>query len=77
MNNDFLVNLESLERERGIDHETLIALVEESLVVTYWDPYAIINLPLPCGANDEILHVNTNTVPPYQTPVTMHFTPRD
>jgi hypothetical protein len=31
MNNDFLVNLESLERERGIDHETLIALVEESL----------------------------------------------
>lgn len=53
------------------------ALVEESLVVTYWDPYAIINLPLPCGANDEILHVNTNTVPPYQTPVTMHFTPRD
>lgn len=52
------------------------ALAEESLVVTYWDPYAIVNLPLPCGANDEILHVNTNTVPPYETPVTMVFAPR-
>ena len=52
------------------------ALAEESLVVTYWDPYAIVDLPLPCGANDEILHVNTNTVPPYQTPVTFRFIPR-
>jgi hypothetical protein len=52
------------------------ALAEESLVVTYWDPYAIVNLPLPCGANDEILVVNSNTVPPYQTPVTFRFTPR-
>ena len=52
------------------------ALAEESLVVTYWDPYAIINLPLPCGANDELLSVNTNTVPPYETPVTFRFTPR-
>jgi hypothetical protein len=52
------------------------ALAEESLVVTYWDPYALIDLPLPCGSNDEILFVNTNTVPPYQTPVTFFFTPR-
>lgn len=52
------------------------ALAEESLVVTYWDPYAIVNLPLPCGANDEILAVNSNTVPPYQTPVTVRFVPR-
>ena len=52
------------------------AFAEESLVVTYWDPYAIVNLPLPCGANDEILRVNTNTVPPYQTPVTFRFVPR-
>ena len=52
------------------------ALAEESLVVTYWDPYAIVNLPLPCGADDEILSVNSNTVPPYQTPVTFRFTPR-
>ncbi len=52
------------------------ALAEESLVVTYWDPYAILNIPLPCGSNDEILHVNTNTVPPYETPVTFRFIPR-
>ena len=52
------------------------ALAEESLVVTYWDPYAIVNLPLPCGANDEILVANSNAVPPYQTPVTLRFVPR-
>ena len=52
------------------------ALAEESLVVTYWDPYAIVNIPLPCGADDEILSVNTNTVPPYETPVTFRFIPR-
>ena len=52
------------------------ALAEESLVVTYWDPYAIVNLPLPCGADDEILAVNSNAVPPYQTPVTLRFVPR-
>ena len=52
------------------------ALAEESLVVTYWDPYAIVNLPLLCGSNDEILVVNSNTVPPYQTPVTIRFVPR-
>ena len=52
------------------------ALAEESLVVTYWDPYAIVNLPLPCGANDELLVANSNAVPPYQTPVTLRFVPR-
>ena len=52
------------------------ALAEESLVVTYWDPYAIVNISLPCGSNDEILHVNAHTVPPYETPVTFRFIPR-
>ena len=52
------------------------ALAEESLVVTYWDPYAILNIPLPCGADDEILSVNTLTIPPYETPVTFRFIPR-
>ena len=52
------------------------ALAEESLIVTYWDPYAIVNLPLPCGANDELLVANSNAVPPYQTPVTLRFVPR-
>jgi len=57
--------------ERG----EFMALAEESLVVTYWDPYAIVNIPLPCGANDELLVVNTNTVPPYETPITFIFAP--
>lgn len=49
---------------------------EESLVVTYWDPYAIINLGHPAGADDTLLYANPRTVPPYGTPVTFHFTPR-
>lgn len=49
------------------------ALAEESLIVTYWDPWAIINLPLPCGSNDEILSVNSNGVPGLKTPVTFRF----
>ena len=52
------------------------ALAEESLVVTYWDPYAIVNIAQPCGSNDEILSVNTNTVPPFHTPITFRFVPR-
>jgi hypothetical protein len=56
-------------------HGEFMALAEESLVVTYWDPYAIVNIPLPCGANDELVVVNTNTVPPYETPITFIFTP--
>lgn len=49
------------------------ALTEQSLIATYWDPWAIINLPLTCGSNDEILVVNTNTVPPLKTPITMRM----
>lgn len=49
------------------------ASAEESLVVTYWDPWAIINIPLICGTNDEILVVNTNSVPPLKTPIRMRM----
>lgn len=52
------------------------ALAEESLVATYWDPWAIINLGAACGTNDEILYVNPRTVPPLNTPITMRFQPR-
>lgn len=52
------------------------ALAEESLVATYWDAWAIINLPLLCGSNDEILAVNTNVVPPLQTPITFRIKAR-
>ena len=52
------------------------ALAEQSLVMTYWDPWGIINLPLPCGSNDEILVVNTNTVPKIRTPITFRIQAR-
>jgi hypothetical protein len=52
------------------------ALAEESLVVTYWDPWAIINVALPCGSNDEILVVNTNLVPAAKTPIRMSIQAR-
>ncbi len=52
------------------------AMAEESLVATYWDPWAIVNMALPCGANDEFLMVNTNLAPAVQTPVTLHFKAR-
>lgn len=53
------------------------ALAEESLVVTYWDPWAIINIPLPCGSNDEILAVNRTNIPPLNTPIVMRIVPRE
>jgi hypothetical protein len=52
------------------------AIAEESLIVTYWDPWAIVNLPLPCGSNDEILSVNSNCMPALKTPVTFRFRAR-
>lgn len=52
------------------------ALAEESLVATYWDPWAIINLPLLCGSNDEILVVNSNSIPALHTPVTFRIRAR-
>ncbi|MDD2239444.1 MAG: YdjY domain-containing protein [Kiritimatiellae bacterium] len=53
-----------------------MGFAEESLVATYWDPYALININHPAGANDEALHANPRQVPPYGTPITMHFIPR-
>ena len=59
-----------------IQNGRFMGFAEESLVVTYWDPYAIINLAHPSGADDTLLHANPRTVPPYGTPITMFFTPR-
>lgn len=47
------------------------ALAEESLIVTYWDPWAILNIESPLGADDEALVVNRVLVPPLHTPVTL------
>ncbi|MBP7829076.1 MAG: hypothetical protein KA248_04080 [Kiritimatiellae bacterium] len=53
------------------------ALAEESLVATYWDPWAIVNIGDAVGADDEILAVNKKAVPPLHTPITMRFRVRD
>lgn len=51
------------------------ACVEESLVVTYWDPYAIVNIASELGKDDEILEANPETIPPYGTPVRILLRP--
>ena len=82
----FILNV---ERNRGlkkvpwlftgsvIEEGEFKALAEESLVVTYWDPWAIVNIGDPAGSNDEVLVVNKKTVPPLNTPITMRFRPRE
>ena len=49
------------------------AFSEESYIATYWDPWAIINLPLACGADCHILYANDQTVPPLGTPVRLRL----
>lgn len=47
------------------------AQLERSLIATYHDPASIIDNPLPEGADDTILYVNKELVPPAGTAVTM------
>lgn len=51
------------------------AAVDQSLVATFWDPWALLNLPLPAGADDEILFAHTSGLPPCGTPVTVRLQP--
>lgn len=51
------------------------AFAEESLAVTYWDPYAILNIASEVGRDDELLEANPRTVPPYGTPVRILLRP--
>ena len=48
-----------------------LAEVEKSLIATYHDPTAIINNPLPEGADDTVYSVNQKLVPPKDTPITL------
>ena len=47
-----------------------MAQVEHSIAATYHDPFAILDHPLPTGADDTIYYVNSKLVPPKGTPVT-------
>ncbi len=51
------------------------ALAEESIAATYWDPWAILNIRNPIGADDETLAVNRARVPPLHAPVRFIFAP--
>ena len=52
------------------------ALAEESMIASYWDPWAILNVQSELGADDESLSVNRSVVPPLHTPVTLLLEPR-
>ena len=54
---------------------TFMANVEQSLIATYNDPFAIINNPLPTGADDTVYRVNENIVPERGTPITVIIKP--
>jgi len=53
------------------------ANAEESLIASYWDPWAIINLKSEVGNDDERLVVNRKTVPPLHTPIQLIISPRN
>ena len=46
-----------------------MATEQQSWIATYWDPWAVINLADPAGADDTLIFVNTNKVPAVGTPV--------
>jgi hypothetical protein len=54
-----------------IENNYFLALAEESLIATYWDPWAIINIAAPLGVDDERLAVNRKRILPLHTPVRM------
>jgi hypothetical protein len=53
-----------------------MAAAEESYVASYWDPWAVVNLGAPEGADDEILVVHQPALPPLHTAVTFFIQPR-
>jgi len=54
-----------------LDLGALVAQREGSIIAVYRDPAALIDNPLPEGANDEIWFVNQREVPPAGTAVTV------
>lgn len=52
-----------------------IAQVEQSIIATYHDPYAMFDHPLATGMDDTLYYANKQTVPPKGTPVTLVIKP--
>jgi hypothetical protein len=59
-----------------IEDGQFMASSEFSLIATYWDPYAILNLPLPSGADDTSLEAYPAALPEFGTPITMRIAVR-
>ncbi len=60
-----------------IENGYYLARAEESLIATYWDPWAIINLQSIAGSDDDRLLVDQRTVPPLHTPIRLVIRPVD
>lgn len=58
-----------------IENNYFLANAEDSLIATYWDPWAIINIALPVGIDDERLAPDEKELPPRLTPVRVVITP--
>jgi hypothetical protein len=52
-----------------------MAIEEESLIATYWDPWAIINIGDASGGDDEAFSVNADAVPALDTAVQIRIRP--
>lgn len=58
-----------------IEDGLFMAGAEESLIATYWDPWALINIESDVGGNDERIVIHTEKMPPLHTPVRMILGP--
>jgi len=52
-----------------------VASIEKTVLAVYWDPFAVLDLPLASGANDEAFAVNKDLVPKPGTACTVVLRP--
>ncbi|HMP90874.1 MAG TPA: YdjY domain-containing protein [Kiritimatiellia bacterium] len=58
-----------------VENGYFLANAEDSIIATYWDPWAIINLQSEAGSDDKRLMVDRQRVPPLHAPITMLIRP--
>ena len=58
-----------------VENGYFLANAEDSLIASYWDPWAIINLQADVGADDERLMGDRQAVPPLHTPIILLISP--
>lgn len=49
------------------------ALDDESMIATYWDPWAIVNIADAVGGDDDAIFVKRDAIPPLGTDVTVYL----